>query len=174
MTAECPSDLFKEFEKCVGDFATPKGEEGALFLYTALGEHSDFSNLTHFVIPKLDDETFRDWMKFENWCDDIRNGFMHEILDEESESFLSAYENSTPEKFFHSKSLLNETIVSALTDGASEANENIIYVEIQCNGKKLVLLYFDPDAWALGFGESVLVAKSLAELTKDKGYYPLS
>ena len=49
-----------------------------------------------------------------------------------------------------------------------------MYVEIKCKSKKLFLIYFDSDSWALGHGDSVLVVKSLAQLNKKNGYYPLS
>ena len=53
MTAECPPDLFKEFENSSGDWASPD-DEGQQFLYDALGEHMEFTGLTSFTIPILD------------------------------------------------------------------------------------------------------------------------
>ena len=71
MTAECPPDLFREFENSPGGWARPEGD-GQQFLYDALGEHMEFTGLTSFTIPKLDDKTFGEWEKFEYWCEDIK------------------------------------------------------------------------------------------------------
>ena len=163
MAVECPPELFSEFEKNLNCWARPE-ETGQLFLYEAQA-HFEFTGLTSFTIPKLDDEAFGKWEKFEYWC---------EIVDYESEDFQQAYEKLTPKKYFKSKSAVKEKIIEALTDGASDGVENIMYVEIKCKSKKLFLIYFDSDSWALGHGDSVLVVKSLAQLNKKNGYYPLS
>ena len=69
---------------------------------------------------------------------------------------------------------LKEKIIAVLTDSATDGIENIMYVEIKCKSKNLFLIYFDSDSWALGHGDSVLVVKSLAQLNRKNGYYPLS
>jgi hypothetical protein len=173
MTAECPPDLFKEFENSAGGSARPEGQ-GQQFLYDALAEHMEFTGLTSFKIPKLDDETFGVWEKFEYWCEEMKRELMWKIVDYDSDKFVSAFEKLTPKKYFKSKTAVKEKIIEVLTDGSSEDVENIVYVEIKCKRKKLFLIYFDPDSWALGHGDSVLVVKSLAQLNKKNGYYPLS
>ena len=172
MATECPPDLFKEFENSPGGWARPE-EKGQLFLYEAQA-HMEFTGLTSFTIPKLDDEAFGEWEKFEYWCEDIKLKLMWEIVDYESEDFQHAFEKLTPKKYFKSKSVVKEKIFKVLTDSASDGVENIMYVEIKCKSKKLFLIYFDSDSWALGHGDSVLVVKSLAQLNKKNGYYPLS
>jgi hypothetical protein len=99
---------------------------------------------------------------------------MWDIVDYEPEDFQQAYEKLTPKKYFKSKSAVNQKIIEVLTNDASDGIENIMYVEIKCKSKKLFLIYFDSDSWALGHGDSVLVVKSLAQLNKKNGYYPLS
>ena len=172
MAVDCPPDLFKEFENSPGGWARPE-EKGQLFLYEAQA-HMEFTGLTSFTIPELDDETFAEWEKFEYWCEDIKCKLMWEIIEYESEDFQQAYEKLTPKKYFKSKSVVKEKIIEALTDGASDGVENIMYVEIKCKSKKLFLIYFGSDSWTLGYGDSVLVVKSLAQLNKKNGYYPLS
>lgn len=172
MAVDCPPDLFKEFENSPGGWARPE-EKGQLFLYEAQ-THMEFTGLTAFTIPKLDDEAFGEWEKFEYWCDDIKLKLMWEIVDYESEDFQHAFEKLTPKKYFKLKSAVNQKIFKVLTDSTSDSVENIMYVEIKCKSKKLFLIYFDSDSWALGHGDSVLVVKSLAQLNKKNGYYPLS
>jgi len=156
MAAECPPDLFKEFESSTCSWLRPEGD-GQQFLYDALGEHMEFTGLTSFTIAKLDKETFEEWEKFEYWCDEMKHALMWKIVDVDSDSFQSAYEKSTPKKYFKSKSVVKEKIIEVLSDGASEDIENIMCVEIQCKTKKLFLIYFDSDAWTLGHGDSVFV-----------------
>jgi hypothetical protein len=79
--------------------------------------------------------------------------------------------NDTPKKFFKTKKNLNEKIIKALRENATDQIESIIYVEIECNKRKLLLLYFDSDKWTLGFGKSVAVIQNLDELTEENGYY---
>ena len=172
MAVDCPPDLFKEFENSPGGWARPE-DEGQQFLYDVL-EHMEFTGLTSFTVPKLDDETFGEWEKFEYWCEDIKLKLMWEIVDYESEDFQHAFEKLTPKKYFKSKSVVKEKIFKVLTDGASDGVENIMYVEIKCKSKRLFLIYFDSDSWSLGHGDSVLVVKSLAQLNKKNGFYPLT
>jgi len=134
MAAVCPPDLFKQFENSPDGWARP-GPEGKQFLYDALGDHMEFTDLTYFTIPKLDDEAFGNWEKFEYWCEDIKLKLMWDIVDYESEDFQLAYENFTPKKYFKTKSKVKEKIIEALTDSSSDSVENIMYVEIQCKNK---------------------------------------
>jgi hypothetical protein len=172
MTKECPSNLFNIFEASTGNWIRPEGD-GAQFLYDALGDDMGFTGVTSFTIPILDDEAFGNWEKFEYWCEDIKPKLMWKVVDYESVYFQSAYENSTPKKYFKTKSAVKAKIIDALSDGAAEDVESIMYVEIKCGKKKLYLVYFDSDSWALGHGDSVLVVKSLSQLNKKNGYYPL-
>ena len=150
---------------------------GADFLLTIsrdISSNKDFQNQIDILTNHVDDETFGEWEKFEYWCEEIKPELMWKIVNSESEIFLSAFEKHTPKKYFKSKSAVKEKIIGVLTDGTFEDVENIMYVEIECKSKKLFLIYFDSDSWALGHGDSVLVVKSLAQLNKKNGYYPLS
>ena len=118
MAVDCPPDLFKEFENSPGGWARPEGD-GQQFLYDALGEYMEFTGLTSYTIPKLDDKTFGEWEKFEYWCEDIKLKLMWDIVDYESEDFQQAYEKLTPKKYFKSKSAVNKKIIEVLTNGAS-------------------------------------------------------
>ena len=106
MAVECPPELFSEFEKSLNCWARPE-ETGQLFLYEAQA-YFEFTGLTSFTIPKLDDEAFGKWEKFEYWCEDIKLKLMWEIVDYESEDFQQAYEKLTPKKYFKSKSAVNK------------------------------------------------------------------
>lgn len=169
MSAECPPELFKQFEESPGGWAR-LGEDGQQFLYNALGDHMDFADATCLTIPPLKNETFNDWQKFENWCDELHSDLMWKIVDEDDESFQEAHEKSTPDKYFKSKSAVRAKIIKLLC--AADLAEPVTYVEIQCGNKKLFLIYFDSDSWSLDHGDSVLVIKSLDELNKKNGFYP--
>ena len=96
---------------------------------------------------------------------------MCQIVDEKiiNEEFNS--DNDSPRKFFKTKKKLTEVIIESIRASDSEEIESVTYVEIECNEKKLLLLYFDSDSWTLGFGDSVAVIHNLDELTEENGYY---
>ena len=167
MIISCAPEIFIQFEKGCGGDVTPdrKGQE---FLYDALGEGLEFSGLTKIVIPELDDEKFSDWDKFEYWCDDIEQGLMWDLIDDEK--FYEIYETFAPKDYFILK---DNVFVKVLSILRSKESLSIMYVEIESESKTLFLIYGEEsDGWALGHYDSVLVVKSLDDLTPELGYYP--
>ena len=169
MSIQCPKHLFEFFENC-GGWARPD-EEGQKFLYEALYEGFQFSNLISIDIPILDNKTFNDWDKFEGWCSDIKGLQMWDIVDEKINNAEFNDENDTPRKFFKTKKKAEEAIIKSIRSSESDQIESVTFVEIECENKNLLLLYFDSDSWTLGWGDSVIVVNSLDELTEDDGYY---
>ncbi len=166
---KCPPKLFKFFENC-GGWARPD-EEGQQFLYEALYAGFQFSNLIHIDIPALDNKAFNDWEKFANWCSDINGLKMGDIVDEKMINAEFNEENDTPKKYFKTKKKIKEEIIESIRKSDSDRIESIVYVEIKNKSKVLLLIYFDSDSWTLGFGDSVMVIRSLDELTEEAGYY---
>ena len=169
MSVKCPKKLFEFFEASEG-WARPD-DEGQKFLYEALYEGFQFSDLVSIDIPELDNKTFNSWDKFEDWCSGIDGLQMWDIVDEKINNADFNENNDTPKKFFKTKKNLKEVIVNHIRTSDSERIESVIYVEIECDDKKLLLLYFDSDSWTLGWGDSVTVINSLDELTEENGYY---
>ena len=167
MIISCAPEIFEQFEKGCGGDVTPdrKGQE---FLYYALGEGLEFSGLIKIEIPELDDEEFGDWDKFEYWCDDIEKGLMWDLIDDEK--FYEIYETSDPKDYFIVKDNVVEKALSILR---SKESLSIMYVEVESESKTLFLIYGEEgDGWALGHYDTVLVVKSLNDLTPELGYYP--
>jgi len=169
MSVKCPKKLFEFFETTEG-WARPD-EEGQKFLYEALYEGFQFSDLVSIDIPELDNKTFNSWEKFEDWCSGIDGLQMWDIVDEKINNAEFNEKNDTPKKFFKTKKNLKEVIVKHIRTSDSERIESVMYVEIESDNKKLLLLYFDSDSWTLGWGDSVIVINSLDELTEKNGYY---
>lgn len=169
MSIQCPKQLFKFFENS-GGWARPD-EEGQKFLYEALYAGFQFSNLISIDIPNLDNKTFNDWDKFEVWCTDIKGLEMWDIVDEAIINAEFNNDNDTPKKYFKTKNKAKEAIIKSIRASESDQVESITYVEIECENKVLLLLYFDSDSWTLGWGDSVLVINSLDELTEEDGFY---
>ena len=165
MSVKCPKKLFEFFEASEG-WARPD-EEGQKFLYEALYEGFQFSDLVSIDIPELDNKTFNSWDKFEDWCSGIDGLQMWDIVDEKINNAEFNENNDTPKKIFKTKKNLKEVIVNYIRTSDSERIESVIYVEIECDDKKLLLLYFDSDSWTLGWGDSVTVINSLDELTEE-------
>ena len=80
-------------------------------------------------------------------------------------------DNDTPRKYFKTKKKATEAIIKSIRASESDQIESVTYVEIECENKILLLLYFDSDSWTLGWGDSVVVVNSLDELTEEDGYY---
>ena len=133
-----------------------------------MGEGLEFSGLIKIEIPELDDEEFGDWDKFEYWCDDIEKGLMWDLIDDEK--FYEIYETSSPRDYFIVKDNVVEKALSILR---SKESLSIMYVEVESESKTLFLIYGEEgDGWALGHYDTVLVVKSLNDLTPELGYYP--
>jgi len=169
MPVKCPKQLFEFFEASEG-WARPD-EEGQKFLYEALYEGFQFSDLVCIYIPDLDNKTFNDWDKFENWCSQINGLQMWDIVDDKINNAEFIESNDTPKKYFKTKKNVKEVIINSIRTSNSDQIESVTYVEIECDDKRLLLLYSDSDSWTLGWGDSVTVINSLDELTEEKGYY---
>ena len=170
MSVECPPDVFKQLSDGCGSSVRPDGP-GIKFLCEALGEGLEFTGLTSIYIPDLDDKTFNDWQKFEYWCDDIKRGSMWLLINEEV--FYDIEEDSTPKTYFKSKNSVKDMIISVSCDSDSEDTDHVMCVEINSKDETLFLIYEDSLAWGLGYADTVLVVKSLDELTAEAGFYPL-
>ena len=169
MSIKCPKKLFEFFENC-GGWAKPD-EKGQIFLYEALYAGFQFSNLISIDVPALDNKTFNDWDKFEDWCSDIKGLQMWDIVDEKINNLEFNDNNDTPRKYFKTKRKAKEAIIKSIRTSQSDQIEWITYVEIEYENKNLFLLYFDSDSWTLGWGNSVKVVNSLDELNEEDGYY---
>ena len=172
MPVKCPKQLFAFFEASEANegWARPD-EEGQKFLYEALYEGFQFSDLVYIYIPDLDNKTFNNWDKFENWCSEINGLQMWDIVDEKINNAEFNESNDSPKKYFKTKKNVKEVIINLIRTSDSDRIESVTYVEIECDGKKLLLLYSDSDSWTLGWGNSVAVINSLDELTEENGYY---
>jgi len=166
MRAECPPNLFKEFEAGYGSFVKPD-KDGLSYIYEVLFSHFEHADAILFTYPRLPEATFNDWKKFEYWCDEIKPEFIYNISpygDDDSEFFTKF---PTPKEYFKNKKNLKSIIIDTICDDT----EGVVYVEITCQEKNLFLIYLDSDAWILGHGSSVLVLKSLNELIPKNGFY---
>lgn len=167
MVVSCAPEIFVQFEEGCGGDVTPD-REGLKFLYEALGDGLEFSGLTKIEIPELDNEKFGDWTKFEYWCDEIDQGLMSGLIDDEK--LEEIYETSTPKDYFIEKDIILEKVLTILQ---SKESLSVMYVVIESEGKTLCLVYGDEgEGWALGHYDSVFVARSLHDLTEELGYYP--
>ena len=166
MSAECPPNLFKEFEAGCGNFFKPN-QEGLAYIYEVFFNNFEHADAIEFTYPRLPEATFTDWAKFEYWCDGIKSEFISHIspYDEDDPEFFTNF--PTPKDYFKTKKNLKSIIINTLHD----ENEGVVYVEIICGNKKLFLIYLDSDAWVLGHASSVLVLRSLEELIPKNGFY---
>jgi len=168
---ECPDSIFKQFEEGCGNIVKPD-KDGLNFLSEALGE-ANFIGLKIINIGELSDKIFSDWDLFEWWCEDVKNGLLWQLVDEES--FYDISEKYTPMEYFESKTIVEEKVIKIASKADPEAmNDSIVSVEIESkDGKKLSLIYTDTDSWGLGHANDILVVKSLDDLLPEDGFYPI-
>jgi hypothetical protein len=169
---KCPDSIFKQFEEGCGNIVTPD-KNGRIFLFEALGEAGNFTGLKSLDIGKLSDKIFSDWDLFRYWCDDIKIDILWQLIDEES--FYDISEKYTPMEYFESKTIAEEKVIKIASKYDPEAiNQEILSVEIESkDGKKLSIIFYDADTWALGHEANVLVVKSLDDLLPEDGFYPI-
>ena len=172
MSVKCPVEIFEQFTKGCGGWVRPD-RGGQQFLYDALGEDFYFAGVTPLKIPEFDNETFGNWQKFEHWCEKIELKLMWAIVDDNEKDFEIAFEKFSPKRYFGSKAFAKKKIIDAICGGKLAGVESVMYVEVYCGKKKLFLIYIGQDRWTLGHGDRVLVLKSLSQLSKKNGFYPL-
>ena len=172
MIVTCEKRLFDLFFEAKGSWITLKGDD-LDFLYTALGEGLEFSDLTLINLPELLESHLQNWKDFEYWCEEIRQFLMWRLVDESDPDFVSAHEKSSPLLYFGSVKEVIKLVLDVLTRSTDEANEPVMYVEIECDSEKLFLIYEPSDGWALGHNDTVAVVGSLDELDEGSGFYKL-
>ena len=96
---------------------------------------------------------------------------MWNIVDKKINNAEFNDDNDTPKKYFKTKKKVKEEIIKSIRTNESDQIESVTFVEIECENKILLLLYFDSDSWTLGWGDSVVVINSLDELIEENGYY---
>ena len=81
------------------------------FCHKALAD--DMGYLTDLYIPDLDLSTapLDDWFDFEDWCDDLAPGLMHQICGNEAHS-----ETHLPRHFFSDSSALKKALLPKLME----------------------------------------------------------
>jgi len=172
MIVTCEKRLFDLFLAAKGSWLTLKGDD-LDFLYHALGEGMEFSDRTLINIPELQKQNVETWKKFEYWCEDIRPFLMWKLVDENDPNFFRAYERSTPLEYFGSEIKIMELVIDTLTRSDDEANEPVMYVEIECDAERLSLIYEPSEGWGLGHSDTVAVVASLDDLEEGLGFYKL-
>jgi hypothetical protein len=172
MIVTCEKRLFDLFLAAKGSWLTLKGDD-LDFLYLALGKGLEFADRTLINIPELQKKHLKAWDKFEYWCEEIRQFSMWKLVDENDLGFLHAYENSSPLEYFGSERKIMELVIDRLTRPDDEANEPVMYVEIECESTRLFLIYEPSDGWGLGHNDTVAVVGSLEELDESWGFYKL-
>jgi hypothetical protein len=173
MTVACNRELFDRLKASVGEWVTLSGED-LDFIYLALGEGMEDTDLTMLSIPELKRKDFSSWDKFEYWCENIRLKLMWRLVDQEDPGFWEIYEAGSPASYFGSADVAIRKIMDVMTDPNDPENEAISTVTLVCNGESLVLVYPPPaDGWALGHCNSVAVVSSVEDLDEGWGLYKL-
>ena len=135
------------------------------FCHKALADDMDY--LSELYIPDLDLNTapLDDWFDFEDWCDDLAPGLMHQICGNEARS-----ETHLPRHFFNDSSTLKKVLLPKLMEQEDAFKYSCGVVEIEHNDEALVLVFTDLDSWNFECG-NLLVTQTYDEITEELGFY---
>lgn len=167
MTTPCPEQIFTELKKLVGKHQTPP-DSVLEFCRNVLG--MDMGYLTELYIPDLDLNTppLDDWFDFEDWCDDLAPGLMHQMCGNEAYS-----ETHLPRDFFSDSNALKQALLPKLMAQEDALKYSCGAVEIEHNDEVLTLIFTDLDSWHFEYG-ALLVTQNYQELTEKNGFFTLS
>lgn len=135
------------------------------FCHKALAE--DMGYLSELYIPdlNLNAAPLDDWFDFENWCDDLAPGLMHQVCGNEAYS-----ETHLPRHFFNDSNALKTALLPKLMEQEDAFKYSCGVVEIQHNDEALVLVFTDLDSWNFECGD-LFVTQTYDEITEELGFY---
>ena len=164
MTIHCESKAFQAFEKLIGVHGTPP-DSIVSFCQEAIADGMGY--LSELYIPDLDLNTapLDDWFDFEDWCDDLASGLMHQMCGNEAYS-----ETHLPRHFFNDSSALKKALLPKLMEQDDAFKYSCGVVEIEHNDEALVLVFTDLDSWNFECG-NLLVTQTFDEITEELGFY---
>lgn len=166
MTIHCESKAFEAFEKLIGAHGTPP-DSIVSFCQEAIADGMGY--LSHVYIPELNlsSAPLDDWFDFEDWCDDLAPGLMHQMCGNEAYS-----ETHLPRDFFNDSSGLAKVLLPTLMEQEDAFKYSCGVVEIEHNNKVLALIFTNLDSWHFSSGD-LLVTQTFEEITEERGFYEL-
>lgn len=165
---DCPSELFEQLWNSKGEWFTPTTSEGSDFLYEALSADMNFSGMFQISIPPITEDALSDWELFESWLENIDPKVSLDDFNLEEENLWSDGAPK-PVVLLGSENEISNKILDILRNNPDPVG--LACVDIQANNRTLIMLYDNLDAWALGYGDTVLVVENLEELTEEMGFY---
>lgn len=164
MTIRCELKVFKVFEKLIGVHGTPP-DSIVSFCQEAIADGMGY--LDEIYIPELNlsSAPLDDWFYFEDWCDDLAPGLMHQMCGNEAYS-----DTHLPRHFFNDSSALKKALLPKLMEQEDAFKYSCGVVEIEHNDEALVLVFTGLDSWNFDYGD-LLVTKTYDEITEERGFY---
>lgn len=164
MTINCDKKTLGDFKRLVGVHREPP-DSLLKFCHEALAE--DMSYLDELYIPDLNLSTapLDEWFDFEDWCDDLAPGLMHQMCGNEAYS-----ETHLPRHFFNDANALKKALLPKLMEQEDAIRYSCGVVEIQCNGEVLTLIFTGLGNWNFESGD-LLVTQTFEEITEERGFY---
>jgi hypothetical protein len=164
LTIYCDKKTFEGLKRRTGVHSAPP-ESLIAFCHKALAE--DMGYLSELYIPdlNLNAAPLDDWFDFENWCDDLAPGLMHQVCGNEAYS-----ETHLPRHFFNDSNALKTALLPKLMEQEDAFKYSCGVVEIQHNDEALVLVFTDLDSWNFECGD-LFVTQTYDEITEELGFY---
>ena len=167
MRTDCPAQIFSELQMLVGKHQTPPD---SIFEFCRNVMATEMGYLSELYVPELSLNTapLNDWSDFEDWCDDLAPGLMHQMCGNEAFS-----ETHLPRHFLNDSNALKKALLPKLMEQEDTLKYSCGIVEIEHNDEALVLVFTDLDSWNFECGD-LLVTRNYEELTEQNGFFSLS
>ena len=130
---------------------------------------SEMGYLSELYIPELNlsSAPLDDWFDFEDWCNDLAPGLMHQMCGDQAFS-----ETHLPRHFFNDSSGLKKALLPTLMEQEDAFKYSCGVVEIKHDKEVLALVFTDLDSWHFDNGD-LLVTQTFEEITEEQGFYEL-
>jgi len=167
MATPCPEQIFAEVRKLLGKH---QSLPDSILEFCSNVIATDMGYLSELYIPDLDFNTapLDDWFDFEDWCDDLTPGLMHQIFGNEAFS-----ETHLPRHFFNDSSALKKALLPKLMEQEDAFKYSCGVVEVEHNDEVLALVFTDLDGWNVESG-NLLVTRNYEELTEQNRFFSLN
>jgi len=168
---EVDDEMFALLESYAG---TETSDDRVVQLAGESMENYDFTGLFYIDVPPLIESTLKSWDKVDYWLDELGGFFSGNILPADLHEDFDLYDDNSvpPSVVFGSTENFKKAVFEKLGERIKEGKAGVAFVTVTNGGRKLDLVYDNPDDWAFEFNDRVKVFEG-DEYTEENGYYDL-
>jgi hypothetical protein len=161
MAVNCPNHVFDKLWAVAPDDTSDP--DVIAFAYENISD-ADYLSAECPALPELGEATLQDWHSLDEWLSAqlIQVCMWEPSIDDlvEPSVDIDDGESGTPLLYFGSKEQFLDRLAGIIEEEMDKSgNFEFCCLEVCCGEKKVTIFYHSADAWALGHGHSVRVAK---------------